>query len=770
MSFSTTAYPYDTVVYITDTIGGESFQASGVLISPDEVLTASHVVYTQGIGIASNIVVSPGYNAGSQPFGSASGTTIHYFPIDDAHDTLTTQQSQFDYAVIHLSQSFTGLGYMGFESNFPGGVVNVTGFPASAGGQMINSQQTVTDDPNYTLLDGTALGQGSSGGPVWITGSDGLPYVVGVVSSATPDGNGYFAQITSDAFNLLQSWINQDDGTGGATQVPAAPSVSYTITPNPASTNESAGSLTFTITRSAATTTDTVYLSTVPGQGTSRAYQALNNLAVTLPAGQSSAQVAVNVNDLGLISGSETFQLVLRSAPSSSTTLATASVTILNNDTPVIVSVSGASGDQALIPFNIAARAAAAQAAANAVNSSVAGGQAIQFTISTPSFGSIPAVPSGETGVIIAHAGVNVALPVGYSVFASDATGPSTVTGGSAAGQLVIAAGSLTFNAGGGAGTVMAGGGSNVINLPTGAGNQYVQLGAGNNTVQAGGGQDTIDAGPGANNLILGSGNQYVTSTGVDTVQATGGSVTVNATGGGSDLVFSGQAALFFSGSSNASTVVAGAGSNAGADTVFANGGGGQFYGGSGAMLFVGGSGTSTAVGGAGNNTLFGGSSGRDLLVAGVGASTVVGTDGNTIVGLGTSPDMLVAGTGNETLVGSSGGGNDQMFANSGNDALFGGTGNDTFVASTGTAQMVGGSGQDLFIFVNGAAGGIDTIWNFQQGQDHVALFGYGRGIVRFLLNTASVAGGSTTITLPDNTHITFGNVAQLNSSDLFAG
>ncbi len=81
-----TEYPFDTVVYITDTQGGESAQASGVLIAPDEVLTASHVVYSSVYGPATNINVSPGYNAGESPFGSAAGTSIHYFDVQDAHD------------------------------------------------------------------------------------------------------------------------------------------------------------------------------------------------------------------------------------------------------------------------------------------------------------------------------------------------------------------------------------------------------------------------------------------------------------------------------------------------------------------------------------------------------------------------------------------------------------------------------------------------------------------------------------------------------------
>jgi V8-like Glu-specific endopeptidase len=225
MASETTTYPYDTVVYITDTIGGEGFQASGVLISPDEVLTASHVVYSSIGGTAYNISVVPGYNAGSDPFGSATGTYIHYFQIDDAGDSISFQQSQFDYAVIHLSESFTSLGTMGIESDFPGGLVNVSGYPASLDGQLANNQQDVTLDPNYTLFDGTSLGPGSSGGPVWVSGSNGDPYVVGLVSSGEGGAGspGFFTQITPSALDQIEEWVAQDDaapsgGTGIAVE------------------------------------------------------------------------------------------------------------------------------------------------------------------------------------------------------------------------------------------------------------------------------------------------------------------------------------------------------------------------------------------------------------------------------------------------------------------------------------------------------------------------------------------------------------------------
>ena len=206
MSYDSSAYPYDTIVYMTDMIGGVSYQASGVLIAPNEVLTAAHFVYSSGVGSASDIVVSPGYDLGYAPYGSVTGTRIHYEQVNDAGGMITPQQSQYDYAVIHLSQSFD-LGTMGLLANWAGGAANVTGYPAAAGSQVSNYQYFARS-PFYSVYQGMPLGPGSSGGPVWIDGTNG-PAVVGLVSSAT-SSSGIFAQISTSAFNTIESWVAAD--------------------------------------------------------------------------------------------------------------------------------------------------------------------------------------------------------------------------------------------------------------------------------------------------------------------------------------------------------------------------------------------------------------------------------------------------------------------------------------------------------------------------------------------------------------------------------
>ncbi len=101
MSYDAATYPFDTVVYLTDTIGSTNLQGFGILIAPDEVLTASHMLYETGIGTATNIVVHPGYSQGDSQYGEDSGNYIHYYMINDTNDKTSTQDTQYDFALIH---------------------------------------------------------------------------------------------------------------------------------------------------------------------------------------------------------------------------------------------------------------------------------------------------------------------------------------------------------------------------------------------------------------------------------------------------------------------------------------------------------------------------------------------------------------------------------------------------------------------------------------------------------------------------------------------
>ncbi len=230
-TIDSTSFPYNAVVRITDTIDGYGFQASGVLISPDEVLTADHVSYKQGgiNGVATNISVAPSYNNGDEPLGEYTGTVAHYFPVtNDPNITFTDLET--DYSIIHLSKPVIGGSVMKVTPDFAGGTVHATGYPVSASGTLVDDVQTITNDPSYAIFDGAALGPGSSGGPVWVYGADGAAEVVAIISSQTGDTS-YDMKITAAQATQIAAWVATDDAGLVTTPPAVAPSVTPPVTP-----------------------------------------------------------------------------------------------------------------------------------------------------------------------------------------------------------------------------------------------------------------------------------------------------------------------------------------------------------------------------------------------------------------------------------------------------------------------------------------------------------------------------------------------------------
>jgi V8-like Glu-specific endopeptidase len=209
----TTDAPWISICYITDVFNGREYQASGVLIAPDEVLTASHVLWSTQYGAATQVEVSPGANESGPTIGTVGALNLHYNQVNDSNGEITEGDSQRDYALIHLDTPLGPLGTFGVTANYAGGQVNVTGYPGYLDGALDNAAENVALDPYVTLLEGPSIGPGSSGGPVWTNGADG-PQVVGVVSSAqgTVGTEGYFAQITDAALSQINGWVRQDNG------------------------------------------------------------------------------------------------------------------------------------------------------------------------------------------------------------------------------------------------------------------------------------------------------------------------------------------------------------------------------------------------------------------------------------------------------------------------------------------------------------------------------------------------------------------------------
>ena len=269
-------------------------------------------------------------------------------------------------------------------------------------------------------------------------------------------------------------------------------------------------------------------------------------------------------------------------------------------------------------------------------------------------------------------------------------------------------------------------------------------------------------------------------------------------------LVFNTLDLSFVNGSGH-STVVGGTGIGASdLQNTQASFGGMSVYGGSGSVTVFGGDQGGTIYGGrAGNNvviagagqlgqsylqyaagyhqaaatpvTIVGGGSGDllvlkgvlngNMVVAGAGNETLTGADANgyqnTFFG-GTGADLIVAGAGHDLVVAGSGAetinagtGQTAIFAGTGSDLIVGGSGADYVQVGAGSATAFTGAGADLFAAVNGGGGGSELVVGFRVGTDQIALRGYaGSGTMAGVTNS-QVTGGSTVLTLADNTRIT---------------
>lgn len=391
-----------------------------------------------------------------------------------------------------------------------------------------------------------------------------------------------------------------------------------------------------------------------------------------------------------------------------------------------------------------------------------AGGTANDSSTSVTSVQQIlglAAVPLSQISISVTPNGTGFAAPISGDT--NEAVVSAPVTGGS----YVLPAGFQAMFLGGSANVTLS---DTVVGnalLVGNQGNDILIAGAVNDEAAAGSGNDTLLGGAGAATLLGGVGSTNLL--------AAGSGDTLLVAGSGLATMFGGSGADIMVGGAGASTVSGGTG----ATTVFAGTGVMEAFGGASPFRFVGGTnGASTVVGGAGISTLFGGTGSNNLLVGGTGAATIVGgAGGDELVGGGSAGDLISAGASNETLVGSFAGGADTLVggtggdlevAGTGNDIMFGGSGPDTMLAGIGNDVMVAGSGPDLLVFSNGQAGGSDTIWNFAPGTDFVFLANYAPNIVQTALASAVTSGGSTTITLTDNTRITFGGITQLTASN----
>lgn len=241
---SSTSSPYNALVYIEAYFpSGAGFSGTGVMVGQNDVLTASHLLYmaSQG-GAATSVRIIPAYDPSpyALPYGEYTSTSFHYFAnYDPDGDGLISAGdgsknslggSELDIGIIDLSTAIGNTtGYMKIDSSYSSGTLNITGYPAAYGHNLMTESGYAAADRTDALINytGFTLSPGNSGGPVWYMGGDGQAHVVGVVSTAASGA------ATSGTYNQLMTWINGNDGLITTTTTTPPPT---TTTPPPTDT------------------------------------------------------------------------------------------------------------------------------------------------------------------------------------------------------------------------------------------------------------------------------------------------------------------------------------------------------------------------------------------------------------------------------------------------------------------------------------------------------------------------------------------------------
>ncbi len=210
-------------------------------------------------------------------------------------------------------------------------------------------------------------------------------------------------------------------------------------------------------------------------------------------------------------------------------------------------------------------------------------------------------------------------------------------------------------------------------------------------------------------------------------------------------------------------TIIAGSGN----DTILGGGGPELILGGSGKDLIFGGWGQDTIIAGSGPTTIFGGLAGQ-VINGGSGPDVIYG--GGYLYG-GSGHDTITAGSGPTTIYGGQNG--DVINGGSGLDVIHGGSGDDTIHGGTGPETIDGGSGDNLIVAGSGGTliedngtQGHDTVVGFDTAHgDAISFSGQDAATVDQVVATATVSGGSTTITLPDGTTMTLVGISHIDST-----
>ena len=251
----------------------------------------------------------------------------------------------------------------------------------------------------------------------------------------------------------------------------------------------------------------------------------------------------------------------------------------------------------------------------------------------------------------------------------------------------------------------------------------YNQIRTGNSTIASA----TISGGSASIHSDPTAGLTITTNAGASTTVTTGtGPVTVNSASNDKVQAGSGATTVIVGGKDAA--IWGGSGSTVVRNLDWTSGDHITIYGGTGSMNYDQGPAAMTFIGGSGDSVINGE----------YGALSITAGSGNISVSGGTQGLRFIGGSGNATLSLTSAGGSVQF-----------GSG-----AASVTEASYGGA--DIYTFVGGHAAASEVISGFRAGFDKLVLNGVS-------VASSAIAGGSASIVLSDNSHLTLTGVTSLN-------
>lgn len=199
---NTTAFPYRAIVHISSSIGG----CTGWMISARTVATAGHCIHNGSW--ATNVVVSPGRNGSSYPYGSCRGTNLY-----SVSGWTTNRDTNYDYGAIQLDCTIGNTtGWIGFRytsSSLTGTAENISGYPGDkpSGTQWQHADQ-IRNTLTYKLEYQNDTYGGQSGSPVYQASHSACSNGPCAIAIHTNGGSTYNrgTRITQAVFNNLNNW------------------------------------------------------------------------------------------------------------------------------------------------------------------------------------------------------------------------------------------------------------------------------------------------------------------------------------------------------------------------------------------------------------------------------------------------------------------------------------------------------------------------------------------------------------------------------------